>query len=242
MIEQTVAIAGEVGSVESIGETRADAHDDGADLPARLRRSYVAHVVAGVAPARRHAFAQRALDLALGLPLAALLLPLLGALALAIWLGLGRSALDAAESGAPEDGRRPPIFALIRYAGRGGVAFVGSELAALRATRLRWLARLPLIINVVRGEMSLVGPRPLPYAELAQPPDPTALAARIALARLYVKPGFVGPWLSQPARGALAVDGGVIADPDLLYVARGSFARDLAILALAPLALLRRRL
>jgi len=89
--------------------------------------------------------------------------------------------------------------------------------------------------------MSLVGPRPLPYAALAQQADPTALASRVALARLYVKPGFVGPWLTQPVGGGGEMDGGVGADPDLLYVARGSMARDLTILALAPLALLRRR-
>jgi lipopolysaccharide/colanic/teichoic acid biosynthesis glycosyltransferase len=56
----------------------------------------------------------------------------------------------------------------------------------------RWLRRtsldeLPQLINVLRGEMSLVGPRP-PL------PSEVALYAEHHYARFDVKPGMTGPW------------------------------------------------
>ncbi len=46
---------------------------------------------------------------------------------------------------------------------------------------------LPQLINVLRGEMSLVGPRPLPISESDQVPDEYR-------ARFRVRPGITGPW------------------------------------------------
>ena len=62
-----------------------------------------------------------------------------------------------------------------------------------RTTRLgRWLRRtsldeLPQLVNVLRGEMSLVGPRP-PL------PSEVALYEAHHYARFDVKPGMTGPW------------------------------------------------
>jgi lipopolysaccharide/colanic/teichoic acid biosynthesis glycosyltransferase len=62
-----------------------------------------------------------------------------------------------------------------------------------RMTRLgRWLRRtsldeLPQLINVLRGEMSLVGPRP-PL------PSEVALYEAHHYARFDVRPGITGPW------------------------------------------------
>ena len=62
-----------------------------------------------------------------------------------------------------------------------------------RITRVgRWLRRysldeLPQLINVLRGEMSLVGPRPLIQVE-------ADLVDRRYDARFNVRPGITGPW------------------------------------------------
>lgn len=58
----------------------------------------------------------------------------------------------------------------------------------------RWLARtgldeLPQVINVLKGEMALVGPRPLPVGEEAKISD------RWRLKRRTVKPGITSSWV-----------------------------------------------
>ena len=99
----------------------------------------------------------------------------------------------------------------------------------LRATSLD---ELPQLINVLRGEMSLVGPRPVPAAELAEHYG--------AAAALYasVRPGITGLWqvsgrsdTSYPARVAL----------DLRYAADPTLFGDLRILLKTPAAVLLRR-
>ncbi len=215
------------------------ASNSAADLPTRLRQAYVAHAVAGLLPRRRNAFAKRALDLTLGLLLLVVALPLLGALALAIRLGwLGRAA-DSADSR-----RASPVLVRLRYAGLGGRAFVGASLPALRATRLRWLAGLPLLLNVIQGEMSLVGPRPMLVDEWMAQDDTSALPTAYALARLYAKPGLISPAMVRGVRSAerdhdASDELTPTRDPDLWYVAHGSFGGDALLLMRAPIALLR---
>lgn len=96
-----------------------------------------------------------------------------------------------------------------------------------RVTRVgRWLRassldELPQIWNVLRGDMSLVGPRPLPVREALQH---TAVQRR----RLAMRPGITGPW-QVSGRSQLGSD--ALVDLDLSYVDRWSFGRDLRILA-----------
>src|SRR5215213_5575855 len=82
------------------------------------------------------------------------------------------------------------------------------------------LDELPQLINVLRGEMSLVGPRPvLPYeAELFEPRHQ---------ARFSVKPGITGLW-QVSGRSQLTMQQAL--DLDLEYAVRRNLALDLATL------------
>jgi exopolysaccharide biosynthesis polyprenyl glycosylphosphotransferase len=89
-----------------------------------------------------------------------------------------------------------------------------------------WLRRysideLPQLFNVLRGEMSLVGPRP---------PLPTEVAryAKDTVRRLRVRPGMTGLW-QVSGRSDLAFDEAVRLD--LYYVDNWSMLQDLTILA-----------
>jgi exopolysaccharide biosynthesis polyprenyl glycosylphosphotransferase len=89
---------------------------------------------------------------------------------------------------------------------------------------------LPQLINVVRGEMSLVGPRPLPTEE----------SDRIdgaALARLDVKPGITGLW-QVCGRSDLTYED--LQHLDSVYVRSWSLRWDLRIMAQTPKAVLGR--
>ena len=87
----------------------------------------------------------------------------------------------------------------------------------LRATSLD---ELPQLVNVLRGEMSLVGPRPALPAEVAQ------FDERL-LARHQVTPGVTGLWQVE-ARDAPGL--GAYTRLDLFYVENWSVVLDLAIL------------
>jgi lipopolysaccharide/colanic/teichoic acid biosynthesis glycosyltransferase len=160
---------------------------------------------------------KRALDLA---GAAALLAPAMALVALAVLLALGRPVLfRQARAGR---GGRP--FALLKF--RSMADGPGEDAARLgrfgRALRASALDELPQLLNVLRGEMSLVGPRPLPPGYLALY---TGRQAR----RLRVRPGVAG--LAQAA-GRNAVPWGRRLALDARYAAaRPSFRAD-ALIAL----------
>jgi lipopolysaccharide/colanic/teichoic acid biosynthesis glycosyltransferase len=91
------------------------------------------------------------------------------------------------------------------------------------------LDELPQLANVLRGDMSLVGPRPaIPYeADLYEPWH---------WLRLEAKPGITGLW-QVTARSSTDFDGMVLLDTQ--YIRRQSFWLDLEILLKTPLAVLR---
>lgn len=79
---------------------------------------------------------------------------------------------------------------------------------------------LPQLVNVIKGDMSLVGPRPLPVD-----PDEFDVAAQI---RHKVAPGITGLW---QVHGANALRYSDMVDLDLTYVTTRSMGLDLVLLA-----------
>ncbi|MCL3817586.1 sugar transferase [Aeromicrobium wangtongii] len=151
-------------------------------------------------------------------------LPLMLFVALLVRTRLGRPVLFRQQ----RPGRDGEIFTLIKFRTMG-VAEPGAGLDtdAVRLTttgaRLRSMSldELPTLLNVVRGDMSLVGPRPLlvDYLDLYTPGQ-----AR----RHEVRPGVTG--LAQVSgRNALSWDERLRLDVE--YVDRRSLRLDLAILA-----------
>jgi exopolysaccharide biosynthesis polyprenyl glycosylphosphotransferase len=86
------------------------------------------------------------------------------------------------------------------------------------------LDELPQLINVVRGEMSLVGPRPLPTEE-------SDCIDGAALARVDVKPGITGLWQVCGRSDLTYAD---LQHLDSVYVRSWSLMWDLRIMAQTP--------
>ncbi|MDH7568212.1 MAG: sugar transferase [Armatimonadota bacterium] len=137
-----------------------------------------------------------------------------------------------------------PIFFVEQRLGRGGRPFRMWKFRTMRAdahrvpapakkgpfdprvTRVgRWLRRtsldeLPQAWNILRGEMSVVGPRPLNAKEIA------AMGPR-GPQRLAVRPGLTGLW-QVSGRSNLPLNR--MLELDLQYVSRLSLREDLRIL------------
>jgi lipopolysaccharide/colanic/teichoic acid biosynthesis glycosyltransferase len=187
----------------------------------------------------RESLAKRLLDILIAVSLLVALMPVMLVLALAVKLG-----------------SRGPVFYRCRRVGLGGREFamlkfrkmrhdaVGPALTCARDERFTrcgsFLARtkldeLPQLWNVIRGEMSLVGPRP-------EDPSFIALYPRDYAEILRARPGITGLSQLAFAREGRLLDG---PDPlrryverllpqkialDQLYVARRSTGMDLRIL------------
>jgi lipopolysaccharide/colanic/teichoic acid biosynthesis glycosyltransferase len=98
-----------------------------------------------------------------------------------------------------------------------------------RLLRRTGLDELPQLLNIVWGEMSLVGPRP-PL------PEEVARYAPWQHRRLSVPPGLTGLWQVR-GRHLKQVDAWIAMD--LSYIDRWSNARDLWLMLLTPLAVFR---
>ncbi|HFE45927.1 MAG TPA: sugar transferase [Nannocystis exedens] len=162
---------------------------------------------------------KRILDLALLLPLLPLFAVVTGLLSLVVLIGQGR-----------------PIFFRQQRLGLGGEPFGILKLRTMtteidprqrRATRLgRWLRQrgldeLPQLFNVLKGEMSLVGPRPLTATDA----DRLCTAYPPFRRRFAVPPGLTGLAQICQAQGPE-----LTAELEYAYVRRQSVAMDLMIL------------
>jgi lipopolysaccharide/colanic/teichoic acid biosynthesis glycosyltransferase len=101
--------------------------------------------------------------------------------------------------------------------------------------RRRSLDELPQLINVLRGEMTLVGPRPLQLrdSELLLATNPHAYHRR-----LHVIPGLTGPW---QVGGRSEVNYERMVELDLEYVENWSLVQDFGIICKTFFVVLLRR-
>jgi len=167
---------------------------------------------------------KRAMDVGLGSVLLAATLPLVAAAALLVLALMGRPVLFRQM----RMGRFGQPFRIWKLRSmRAATGLDGSPLPdADRLTRLGRLLRassideLPSLVQVLKGEMSLVGPRPLPVSYRSR------FTAREAV-RLEVRPGLTG--LAQ-VNGRNALSWRRRLACDVLYVKRLSPGLDLAIL------------
>ena len=167
----------------------------------------------------RRPLAKRALDLALLLPLVPLFGLLIGGLALAVWIADGRPIFFR-QPRVGVDGRPFQILKLRTMT-------TEADPKARRPTRLgarlrqRGLDELPQLVNVLRGDMSLVGPRPLTPAD----------AERLSAAHPPFRRRFaVPPGLTGLAQVCQALGPELTSELDHAYVVRQSARMDLAIL------------
>lgn len=176
---------------------------------------------------------KRCFDFSIALALLIVLSPLLALVALAVRWKLGRPVLFAQTrpglNGAP--------FEFYKFRSMSDARDAAGELLpdATRLTPFGELMRklsldeLPQLVNVVKGDMSLVGPRPLLMEYL---PLYSARQAR----RHEVRPGITG-WAQVNGRNAL--DWEERFELDLWYVEHGSFGLDLRIIAMTAWRMLR---
>ena len=170
---------------------------------------------------------KRLLDLVVAVPLAAVSAPFLALLALAVRLeSPGHPIYSQTRVG--QDGELFSIYKLRTMV--AGAEFTGAGLAIqegdARITRIGAFLRrtsldeLPNLWNVLRGEMSIVGPRPTLTVQVEQ-------YTQRERGRLAVKPGITG-WAQINGRASLPWPERI--ELDLWYVEHRSLRLDLEIL------------
>jgi lipopolysaccharide/colanic/teichoic acid biosynthesis glycosyltransferase len=89
-----------------------------------------------------------------------------------------------------------------------------------RILRKTGMDEIPQLFNVLKGEMSLIGPRPMLSVEVAAQEE-------WHLKRLCVKPGITGIWQIQPHRNKVPFKKWMELDRE--YVENWSFGTDISI-------------
>ena len=182
---------------------------------------------------------KRPVDIVLALVLAIVLAPLMLVVALSIPLTLGKGGIIFRQERIGRDGH---VFTIYKFRSmlcerRVGVdpTYTGPERRQVhkslddprhtpygRFLRATSLDELPQLLNVLKGEMSMVGPRP----------EMISVAIREGYAshpRHLARPGLTGAFQVSPLRTASRISAGLHLDID--YVVDVRFADDLKILA-----------
>ena len=167
---------------------------------------------------------KRIFDLCLTVPALILLSPLIGLVALSVWIGQGRPVIF----GQKRPGYHAKIFKIYKFRTMRDLRDADGKLLpdAQRLTALGKFLRsasldeLPELFNVLRGEMSLVGPRPLliSYLERYSPEQSR---------RHNVLPGITG-WAQVNGRNAISWEQKFVLD--VWYVDHWSLGLDFKIL------------
>ena len=176
---------------------------------------------------------KRCFDFSLALSLLIAISPLLALLALAVRWKLGHPVLFSQT----RPGLHGAPFAFYKFRSMTDARDAAGELLPdeARLTPFGGLMRklsldeLPQLVNVVKGDMSLVGPRPLLMEYLP-------LYSERQARRHAVRPGITG-WAQVNGRNALAWDDRF--ELDVWYVDHRSFRLDLKIIAMTAWRVLR---
>ena len=184
----------------------------------------------------RYEHVKRALDLSLTLAAMPVVLPLMALCALAIWLDSGGPILFRQQR-TGLGGRRFTLYKLrtmvpnaeaLKASFSADNQLSGPDFKLLNDPRItrtgRWLRsssldELPQFINVLRGDMSLVGPRPTSFKASTYDLWHTE--------RLEVVPGLTGLW---QVGGRAEIDFDDRVRLDIQYIERRSFLLDLQIM------------
>jgi sugar transferase EpsL len=177
---------------------------------------------------------KRLFDLLITLPGLILLLPVMGGVALALWIAEGRPVMYRQ----PRGGRNGTIFYIHKFRTMREAFDAEGRLLPdeKRLTRLGKFLRatsldeLPELLNILRGEMSLVGPRPLMAKYL-----PRYSAEQMH--RHDVLPGLTG-WAQINGRNALSWEERFALD--IWYTQHWSLTLDLKIFAATLAKVIRR--
>lgn len=197
----------------------------------------LALVSVGRPPGRGGAAAKRALDLAIAATALLVLSPVLAVVALAVWIDSGTPVLFRQT----RVGRNERLFRVVKFrtmrpappdnAPRSpfDVEPDRARMTGLgRLLRRSGLDELPQLVNVLRGEMAVVGPRPFV-------PEESASVEGWAR-RFDVRPGLTGMW-QVCGQHELTMD--ELSRLDVQYATTWTIRSDLRILARTPGRLLR---
>jgi putative colanic acid biosynthesis UDP-glucose lipid carrier transferase len=218
-------------------------HDSTTDVPEQTHTGSSERLWRGDPRHAIKAQRKRVLDLVVGIPAALLCLPLCLLIAVAIVLDSGGPALFRQR----RIGLHGKPFRIFKFRTMTGVedasqAFPpppgGPQVTRVGRLLRPWgLDELPQLLNVLAGDMSLVGPRPHAAAEDQH------YAVRIPNYdyRRLVRPGMTGWAQVHGARGTTRQFSDMLAriDFDIWYVDHAAIGLDLLILAGTPLAILR---